>query len=109
MLPDGHLVEREPTLVKLMTAKVFFLLVLQNPLFSPRNCLVVYFSFRPYSCLFFFSPVSHTPSVLNLLQLIIILFLPSYVVTSEDVICLQGVEQKAEEISRLKEVNLTFQ
>lgn len=106
MLPDGHSVEREPTLVK-HVCKGLFSPDASKSFVQPRNCCV--FQFLSLLLFFSFSPVSHTPSVLNLLQLITLLFLPSYVVTSEDVICLQGVEQKAEEISRLEEMNLTSQ
>lgn len=32
-LPEDHTVEKEPTLIKLMSVKIFSLLVLENPLF----------------------------------------------------------------------------
>lgn len=105
-MPDDHQVEREPTLVILMSAKVFSLLALENPLYCQGIVLVhnsvsvlTLVSFQ----LHFSNPIySESP-------LIIIPFLPPYVVTSEDVTCLQAVGQKAEEISRLEEMNLYFQ
>jgi hypothetical protein len=44
-----HLAEREPALIRLMSAEVFYLLVLENPLFPFLSLL-----------LFLFNPITHT-------------------------------------------------
>lgn len=106
VLPDGHQVGSEPTLVIPMSAKVFSLLAPENPL-SCQGIVLVRDSVSVLTLVSFQSHFSNP--IYSESPLISIPFLPSHVVTSEDVTCLQAVGQKTEEISRLEEMNLYLQ
>lgn len=60
-LPEDHTIEKEPTLIKLMSVKIFYLLVLENPLFY-QGIGLVSICFWPSSCFFL------TPSLLPFLS-----------------------------------------